>query len=184
MPLTRAIRSLCVALAMILPQGIPAAGQGVQSPILTVDQDRIVQETKFGQEIEARYKRDSEALLAENLRLEAALEEEERKLTEQRATLAADEFHTLATAFDTKAEQIRAAQTAKSAAILDQRDADRQRFLDKVLPILDRIMADHGGVVIMNAGSLIRSAASIDITDEAISRIDSEVGDGSQTPAP
>lgn len=154
----------------------------VQSSVLTIDRDRLFSETLFGKAVDARFKTDSDALISENLRLETALEAEERDLTERRAKLPAPEFQLLASAFDTKAEQIRAAQAAKSRAIAAKREAEQQRFLEAAIPVLGELMRDNGAVAIFDKNMIILSLRGIDITDRAIARIDAVLGDG-DTPA-
>ena len=149
-----------------------------RAPILTLDRDRLLSETRFGQAVEAQFERDSQVLIAENLRLEQALETEERELTDQRATLPAEEFRALAEEFDTKTEAIRAAQDAKSRAITSRRDAERQRFLQAAIPVLADLMRESGAVAIFDKEMVILSLRGVDITDEAIARIDEVLGDG------
>ncbi len=156
-----------------------------QSPILTIDRERLFKETLFGKAVEARIKADSDDLIAENLKLETALEAEERDLTDRRAKLPAAEFQVLAKAFDAKAEQIRAAQQAKASAISDKRDAEQQRFLDAAVPVLGDLMRDSGAAAIFEKNMIVLSFRGIDITDRAIARIDAVLGNGdtSQPPA-
>lgn len=162
----------------------PGAGEASlpQAPILTLDRERLLSETRFGRAVEAQFQQDSETLIAENLRLEQALEAEERALTDQRPTLPAEEFRKLAEEFDTKTEAIRAAQDAKSRAITSRRDAERQRFLQAAIPVLAELMRDTGAVAIFDKEMVILSLRGVDITDEAIARIDAVLGDGATLP--
>ncbi len=156
----------------------PATPPVLASPILTVDRDRLYSETLYGKSVEAHFKAESDALIAENLRLEQALEAEERDLTDRRATLAPEEFKRLATAFDSKAEGIRAAQQAKSTAIAQKREAEQQRFLEAAIPVLGELMQSTGAAAIFDKNMIILSLRGIDITDAAIARIDAVLGDG------
>lgn len=175
--------------AFALLAGGPVAAQQAdgeaalpRAPILTLDRNRLLAETRFGQAVEAQFQKDSEVLIAENLRLEQALEAEERALTDQRPTLPAEEFRKLAEEFDTKTEAIRAAQDAKSRAITSRRDAERQRFLQAAVPVLADLMRDTGAVAIFDKEMVILSLRGVDITDEAITRIDAVLGDGTALP--
>lgn len=165
-------------------QAAPASDLAFQSPILTLDRERLFGETLFGKAVDARFKTDSDALVAENLRLEKALEEEERDLTDRRAKLPAAEFQQLAEAFDAKAEQIRAAQEAKSRAIAAKREEEQKRFLEAAIPVLGELMRDSGAAAIFDKDTIILSLRGIDITDRAIARIDSLLGTGDPAPAP
>ena len=176
---------VAVLLAQVAPVAAPVAAQEAglpRAPILMIDRNRLFTESAFGRAAEARFEAESEALIAENLRLEQALEAEERELTDQRATLEPEAFQTLAQEFDAKTEAIRAAQDTKSRAITAQRDADRQRFLQAAVPVLGELMSDAGAVAIFDKEMVILSLRGVDITDEAIARIDAALGDGTTLP--
>lgn len=180
--------ALATAAAVSAPLPCPAQDQatapsGVQSPILTIDRERLFSETLFGKAVNGRFKSDSDQLIAENLRLEKALEAEERDLTDRRPDLPADEFRALAAAFDAKTEKIRAAQDAKSRAVADKREAEQQRFLEAAIPVLGELMKASGAAAIFDKNMVVLSFRGIDITDDAIARIDAVLGDGT-TPAP
>lgn len=161
-----------VALAQNL--GVPV------SPIVTLDQDRLFSETRYGQRVTASLQQASELLAAENRVIEAELIEEEQALTEQRATLSVDEFRTLADAFDEKVTVLREEQDAKTRALQRRRDLERQAFINRAAPILAQLVRDTGAVAILDARAVVLSAIQIDITDEAIRRIDDELGDGAR----
>jgi Skp family chaperone for outer membrane proteins len=171
--------------ALLLASGNPVAAQEAElpnAPVLMIDRNRLFAESAFGRAAEARFQTESQTLIAENLRLEQALEAEERDLTDQRETLAPDAFQALAQEFDSKTEAIRAAQDAKSRAITAQREADRQRFLQAAVPVLAELMSAAGAVAIFDKEMVILSLRGVDITDEAIERIDAALGDGTNLP--
>lgn len=173
-------------LGFLSPFSAPVLAQeteGLRAPVLMLDRNRLFAESAFGKAAEARFEADSKALIAENLQLEQALETEERNLTDQRATLDAEAFQALATAFDEKTEAIRAAQDAKSRALTAKREQDRQRFLQAAVPVLGELMRESGAVAVFDKDMVILSLRGVDITDEAITLIDAALGDGSALPA-
>jgi hypothetical protein len=87
-----------------------------------------------------------------------------------------EEFRKLAEAFDEKVEGIRAAQIAKDREISDRIAADRQRFLRAAVPVLGRLMRDKGAVVILDQQTVVVNLGVIDVTEEAVARIDAEIG--------
>jgi Skp family chaperone for outer membrane proteins len=179
-----AARSLLGAavLAVCLSGGVTA--QDIpQAPLLTLDQERLFAESRFGMAIQKRYDDESATLLAENRRIEAALEQEERDLTDRRATLPQAEFQPLAEAFDAKVEEIRSAQDAKSRALTRRREEERQRFIQAVVPVLGAVMRETGAVAIIDKSAIILSFDRLDMTDTAIARIDAVLGDGTSPPA-
>jgi Skp family chaperone for outer membrane proteins len=169
-----------LGVAQGVAQTVPAAGD----PVLTIDQERLFSGSAYGRAALARQDEDEAALVAENRKIEAALEEEERGLTAQRATLPAAEFRSIATAFDKKVEEIRSAQDAKSRALTQQRDAERKQFLQAAVPIIGDLMRDMGAVAILDKQAIFLSFERIDITDAAIARLDDKLGDGSALPGP
>ena len=159
----------------VLAAAAPAAAQAPDlpaSPVLTLDQDRLFGESRFGRQVEARQEAAQQELIAENRALEAQLVEEERRLTERRSVLAPEAFREQAEAFDTRVETLRRAQEAKSRALLARYDAERQRFFEAALPVLAAIVRDSGASVILSDQAIVLSFENIDITDAAIARLD------------
>ncbi len=176
--------------AVLLPQPLCAqeltdlpVGQ-VRSPVLIIDTERVFTESQFGLRIAADVQRDSEALVAENRRIEAALTEEERSLTLRRPTMPVADFRAEADAFDERVQGIRQAQDAKQRALQDGIVTGRDQFLQAVTPILGRLMQESGAVVILDRRSVFLGVGTVDITDLAIARINAEIGDGTALPAP
>jgi Skp family chaperone for outer membrane proteins len=153
------------------------------TPVLTIDQDRLFAESLFGQAAIARLGIDEDALVAENVKIEAALESEERDLTAQRPTMTPEAFRALADAFDTKVEGIRSAQRQKYTALTQAHDEDRRRFfVDIAAPIIAETMQERGAVAVLDKTSIILSLQSIDVTADVIAAIDARVGDGTAPP--
>ncbi len=117
------MRGLVTALALIAALSGPAPAQQAAessvsatsgtSTILTLDQERLFEESQWGQRALAEINADSSDLAAENRRIEAELSAEEQDLANRRATMAAQEFRALADAFDAKVVEIRRNQDAK-----------------------------------------------------------------------
>lgn len=167
-----------LAVSPLLAQEPPAV-----SPILTIEPERLFLDSQFGKASIARLESEQAALLAENKRLEAALEAEEKSLTERRPSLSADEFRTLAEAFDKKAEEIRSARQAKSRSLNDLIEEDKRKFLDAAFPILGELMTELGALAILDKKTVFVSFERLDITDMAIARIDAAMQE-SQLPGP
>ena len=181
--LRRSVRVL--ALAVVLAG--PAAAQDaitVPSPILTIDQERLFAETQLGRRSSAEIAAAAAALAEENRRIEDDLRAEEISLTERRAMMSADEFSALADAFDEKVQTLRAEQDAKARALAEREAEARQSFFVEVGEILSDIVREEGAVAILDRRDVFLSADRIDITDEAIARInDAAEADDGATPA-
>ena len=188
-------RGLVLITAVWLPlaawaQGtIPEAAAPVSPPppVLVVNQDALFETSAFGRSAQARLEAASATLVAENRQIEAALEAEERDLTARRATLPVDEFHALADAFNVKVEGIRKAQDSKSRSITRSRDDDRQRFFQAAAPVLAEILRERGAVMVLDQSQVVLSLERIDITADAVKRLDALIGSGALsvgTPTP
>ncbi|MFN7224518.1 MAG: OmpH family outer membrane protein [Paracoccaceae bacterium] len=169
-----------VAQQLEFSTGVPVqdAPEAVRSSIVTLDRTRLFEETRMGRAILSRIDAASKELVAENRRLESALEEEERSLTQRRATLPLEEFRALAAEFDTRVEELRVAQEAKGRALTRAREADQRRFFELTFPVLAELMQEVGAVAIIDRSVLILSFDRIDITSQAIAKLDAELGDG------
>jgi Skp family chaperone for outer membrane proteins len=176
---------LCLGLAVI-PGPVRAQEAGlVQSvpAVLVIDQDRLFSESAFGRASLERERAASAALEAENNKIQTELVAEEQALTLRRKALPAAEFTPLATAFDQKVERIRGEQDAKARDLVKARDQDVKAFLDAAAPVLQEILSDRGAGVILDKSTVILSLATVDVTDEAVARIDKVLGT-SLAPAP
>ena len=146
------------------------------TPVLTIDQERLLAETEIGAQAFQALETRAQELAAENQSIEDDLIAEEQRLTEQRATLGAEEFRDLANAFDARVQQLRAAQDEKVRLLNRAREESRTRILRDAAPIISEIVRMRGALVDIDRRDVFLSADSIDITDEAIERINAATG--------
>ena len=174
-------------LAALLTWGAPGGTQDTTtpqlrgtliSPILTIDTERVFAESAFGRRVASEVESQGAVLSAENRQIEAALAAEEESLTEQRPTMVPEDFRVLADAFDQKVQSTRQAQAAKSRALNQLVDSEREVFLSAAGPVLEELMREAEAAVILERRSVFVSANAIDITDEAIARLDETLGTG------
>ena len=155
--------------------GLSASAQegslNLPPPILTIDQDRLFAETRPGETLNAELEAKAAVLADENSRIEAELIGRERELTDQRPTLPPDEFRALADEFDADVQRIRAEQDEKARQIARERETARQQFVNDVAGIISGIVRERGALVVLDRRDVFLSADRIDITDEAILRI-------------
>ncbi len=176
------------ALALAASAGSLAAQETsrptLQSPILTLDQDRLFSESLWGKRASRRIETASAELSAENRQIEAELTAEEKTLTEKRATMPVDEFRAAADAFDVKVTEIRRTQDGKARAIGQLQDVERQRFYAAALPVMGEVLRSRGAVAVLDKRAIFLAADAIDVTDEMIVQIDSVLGEGEDAPVP
>lgn len=180
-----AVMAVLLGLTSLAP-AVPALAQDQMAPsmsILTIDQERLFNESRFGKAVSAAFRKQSEDHIAENRQIEAELETEERDLTLLRAKKTTAEFDILAADFDKKVEAIRTAQDGKSKAMTKQFDADRQHFFETAKPVLGQLMAERGAAAIIDKRAVFLGFDAIDLTDAAIARLDQVLGDGTNSPS-
>ena len=161
---------------------VPAQQSPTTSQVLTLDQERLFLGSAYGARVMREIEEASKALATENREMEAELAAEEKDLTTRRATLPAPEFRPLADAFDAKVVEIRRVQDEKLAKLNGRRDLERQAFYLAAAPVLGDLVREAGAVVILDARAVFLSADRIDITDEAIARVDQLLGQGPIAP--
>lgn len=174
--------SLCAGwLAFVEPVAAQSATQNLgqlRSPVLVIDSDELYRESAFGQRILAEVEATRRALAAENRQIEADLTEEERNLTEQRASLDPVTFRDLADAFDEKVRTVRRQQDTKARALGARLDETRGAFLSSAASVLEAMMREAGAAVVLERRSVFLSLNAVDITRVAVTRINAELGDG------
>lgn len=160
------VLAICLCLSPVL-----STAQQPVFPVLTIDQDRLFSETRLGAETSADLERQAQELAAENTEIENTLIAEESALTERRATLPPEEFRALADAFDERVQRLRAEQDEKARQLNRRRDEARAEFFNDIAVILSEIVREKGALVVIDRRDVFLSADRIDITDEAIARI-------------
>lgn len=180
------VPAVVLALSLVCGQGgAQSIGDGLErgavlSPVLTIDSQTLFAKSAFGQRIRAEFDAAARELEAENQQIYSDLEAEEKDLTERRATMTPEEFRPLADAFDRKVLEIRQSQENKSRALSQTYDARLKELEDAAIPVLERLMFDSGAAVILERRSVFLSVRVIDITEDAIERLDATLGDGSE----
>jgi len=174
-------RLVLIAWVALLAPAAGAQEQGtIPSPILTIDQDRLFAETRPGLRSLRAIEDEADALADENRRIEMELRAEEVALTEERGSLDPAAFADLADAFDAKVQRIRAEQDAKARDLAQKQDDARQSFFIEVGGILSEIVRERGAVMILDRRDVFLSADAIDITDDAIARINATAEDAAE----
>lgn len=170
-----ALKTLVILTSASLAQEVPPVPSGT---ILTIEPDRLISDTAYGQALQGRLDTAAAALLAENRQIDADLELEEVALTARRDSLPATEFRALAEAFDTKVEKIRSEQEGKGRALSQTRELERQKVLQAAVPILAELMVQRGAVAILDKASVFVAFDRADVTNDAIARLNAVLGDG------
>ncbi|SDW43889.1 periplasmic chaperone for outer membrane proteins Skp [Ruegeria halocynthiae] len=172
-------RALCVL--AVLWAAMPTAAQQLglpQTDVLTISSDRLFADSAFGQRVFREIEAESALLAEENERIVAQLSQEEKDLTEKRATLSAEEFRPMAEAFDEKVQSHRDGQRAKLDALARLGEQARDQFFEMAQPVLIELLRDYGASIVIERANVVLSSDASDITQAAITRIDAAIGDG------
>jgi len=165
--------AFCAGVALAAPVAVSAqAERGVR----ILDEERLFLDSQFGQALRAEVQRLEAEIERENAALVAQLAEEERALTEARATLSPEEFRTRADAFDERVEAIRSERAARLQDLARETDAATQRFFEQALPIIGEVMEEQGIVALIRRDVVIVSVEGLDITPLVITRLDAVLG--------
>lgn len=111
-------------------------------------------------------------LLQESRLISDAFVVEEKRLTEVRNEVSADEFRTLSEDFDKRVQAAREAQLAKDVEMQQSIDGQRRRFLVIAAPFLSEIMLKYRASAIVDQRSVLLFNRNLDITLEAIDILD------------
>ncbi|TKD23045.1 OmpH family outer membrane protein [Rhodobacter capsulatus] len=175
------LRLLLAAAVLALGLAAPVRAEPVAPaavPVLTLDFERLFDDTLWGKAIAAEMTRESTALAAENTRIADDLIAEEKSLTERRAKLTPAVFRAEADAFDERATGIRAAQKAKAQALTQSFEAARQAFFVASGPLIDEILTRRGAVMVLDRRAIIRGLEAADITEDLARLMDARLGAG------
>ncbi len=178
-----------------LPPAVAGSGKGpnggAEAPfgrVIVIDQERLFNESRYGQAILAEIRTLSQELAAENRRIEKELEAEEKALAERRRQMEPGEFRVLAEAFNTKVEKIRKEQAAKEQAILGRLNERRLRFFSEVGRLVIRLTEETGARIVLDKRMTIYAAPAADMTDRLIALVDRDLtppqGEGGINPSP
>ncbi|MHA3978624.1 OmpH/Skp family outer membrane protein [Halovulum sp. GXIMD14794] len=173
-------RLVSLALALLLPLGPVAAqtpgsllpAQASPPPFLILDQDRLFANSALGKAVIATNEEETDALRREGEALDLQFEAEERELTERRKELEPVEFRRLADAFDEKVVATRREQEEKAAQLQQRIDRRRRDFFREAGPVLLGILEETGAVAIVEQRSILIGKQDLNITEEAIKRLD------------
>lgn len=173
----RAVKGACVALSLL--GATPLVGQQAPTanPILTIDSERMFLNSDFGKRVAREIEQRGNELAAENRMIEAELANAEQDLTDRRATMTPEAFRPLALAFDTRVQETRRAQAAKTRALNDLLGQEREVFLGAAGPVLQALMAEVGATVVLERRTVFISTNASDITSQAIDRINATLGE-------
>jgi Skp family chaperone for outer membrane proteins len=178
--MTGAPRRLALALvcALAVAPAAPAQQPPEGAPFLLLNQERILTGSRTGQALLAAEEEARDALRTEAREIDRSFEEEERRLTELRATTPPEDFRILADEFDARVVEARRLQDQRSQALALEWEQRRRRFYAEVGPILVGLLSRYGAHAIFDESSVLLADQSLNITDSVIAEIDARAERG------
>jgi len=164
--------------AVWLMLALPAAAQQAAPFALIIDSERLFFETQYGQRLSDDLAAMATDLQTENDQIVATLTEEERSLTVQRPTMSPEDFRAQAEAFDMKVQEVRRVRDAKNVELQVATAGARAEFEERIQSIVAGIMLERGATMIIEQRNVVLSVRAVNITEDAIARIDAELGNG------
>jgi Skp family chaperone for outer membrane proteins len=171
---------LFAALLIWLGLTLSVSAQQTSPQILIMDSERLFVETLYGRRLTEELAEQARALQAENDRIVESLTLEERSLTVRRPEMSPDDFRSESEAFDAKVQEVRRVRDAKNVELQVATAGARAQFEQQVQGILANMMFERGAAMMIEQRDVLLWSRSANITDEAIVRIDAELGDGSE----
>ena len=168
-------------LSAVLAFAAPVHGQEAAAPssVLTVDLEKIARESDYGQRVNGLYQAEILTLKSQAKQVEAELIAEEQELVAQRDIVSPEQFKELSQAFDRKVVAIREDQNSKQSELQAKQRDDQRNLLRLIAPILYEIVSARGASVLIDRRNIVLDLSSVDITDEAIAKMNETLGDGS-----
>ena len=157
-----------------------SAATSLRQAVLTVDQEAMYRQSRWGQRATAELARQSRQVADDNDRAFAALVADEDALTAARPGLTPEEFRRRAAAFDERVTAVRQERDAAREALQVGADRERALFFQSAAPVMGSVMAARGALVVLDQRTVLISDQAIDATAAIIAALDAELGDGSQ----
>ncbi len=141
-------------------------------PVLVVDEIGLFNDSELGKAMLLMHAEKRTVLLNESRIISETFEQEERRLTELREEISAEEFRALSANFDIRVQDARESQLVVLAEMQQSFDSLRRRFLIVALPFLSNIMSKYRASAIIDQRSVLLFNRNMDITLEAIEILD------------
>lgn len=146
-----------------------------EKTVAYVNWEQLFLQSTTGQALLAQNEQLAEEIRTELRQIERDLTTEEDRLVQERKTDDPAVFKIKAANFDVKVKRIRSEQAARGRALTTNLETARTAFYDEAKPILRRLMAERGIMLLLDQTSVIIALENSDITADAIDRINQEL---------
>ena len=151
------------------------AGKPTLSGVLIVSMDRILRESAAGSSVQEQAEALREGLRGALDDRRKQLRDEERELAQLRASLEREAFDERVADFETKVRELRRDEQRDSGRLQRAVGLARAQLREQLAGILVQLMTERGAGVMIDKKQVLVSANGLDVTDEAIKRLDAVV---------
>jgi len=159
------------------PASAQESAKAKPAVILIVNTEQLFAQSKVGQSIRKQVQAQAEALQKENDKKGKEMEAEAKKLSDQRALLSQDEFKKKVEALQKKDREIQESVQEKSQALQIGAQQARAKVQAALRPIFVDLMKERGGTVLLDQSVVLAGGVDLDITQEALKRLNEKLSD-------
>ncbi len=165
-------RAVCQVLAGAAVAAPAHAQDEGRTPVLIVDMARIRTDTLAGKDMLAKIEDIRKRIESDLAERAVALREEEQQIAEDRATLSSEDFRERVRIFEKQVFENRQFSERENRRLQLVRANGSKLLRERVTAVLARIMVARRADVMLDSTQIVLSVDSLDITDEAIARLD------------
>lgn len=152
--------------------GSGVTGQAPPAVVLVVDRQAILRQSKAGQDMLRQVEEMGKAMEAEFGSEEKRLREDAAALQQQAAALSPQARQAREAELRRRQEQLQKAVQERQAAIQNGINKARAQIEQALGPILQQIMVERGGNLMLDRSSVILGSVDVDATAAAVQRLD------------
>ncbi len=145
--------------------------------IAVVDVQLILNESSAGKNIQTQLEAHKTKFLSEISQQEQKLREDEKTLSGQRTSLAAEEFAKKAREFEEKLTGTRRQAQERKKALEDAANKALARLRDEIYSVVQGISSEKGYSLVLSRQSVVLSSKDLDITPAVLEKLNKTVSE-------
>jgi len=172
--LTRTVFIMLMVLAW-LPGGTPARGQAARDAVAAIDVQRIYREAKAAKALRDQIDQQRTAEQDQLRAREKALIEADKQLRRQQSILSEEAFAQKGQELTDKVAALQRDVQNHNRTLKDRLDRGLGRIQGALIEVVREIAAERNLDLVVTAGSVVLQSPALDITDEAMARLDAKL---------
>lgn len=169
------LKFFTVFLSLVLLSAPVLAQDLAGNSVAVVDLQALVVKSKAAQNIGEQLESERKVILKELSDKEKVLIEEEKKLVGERDTLAKEEFAKKVQAFEKDKINLQKLSIERRNMLGEASVVAERQLMEKITEVVGEIAAEKNYALVITKQNVIVGAQSLEITDEALTRLDKAV---------